>query len=272
MYSSFPNDTSDSGYNILNSSVCQNAWEHSNQSEYYSNASFNALMTQCIGTVLGADRTNFWTAYCNNPPNDNCPYGYCPNTDVAGQLTRIAAYITSFATACVLAMVENRPDVVWAQLLTIYSILISTFISVLHGNQLGRVHAELALLIVGSPLTCYLWLQTIYSLIWFRRFKWDATSIARTILLISAFVIYTLFVVFTLVDKAGNSMFSQESCYKKKVGLFAPFFLLTNGGVVICGAILLFVNIFILVEWNRHAGCGRSMRTPASSLSPGCHS
>ncbi|KZT18403.1 hypothetical protein NEOLEDRAFT_1143422 [Neolentinus lepideus HHB14362 ss-1] len=244
----FSNGTS--GLNVLNSTACQYAWEHSNNPEYSTNTSFNAFLTQCVGIALQAERTNFWAAYCNNPPDDNCPYGYCPNTDVAGPLTRLSAYITSFATACLLELAEHKTDVIWAQLLTIYSILISTCISVLHGNQLGRVHAELALLIVGSPLTCHMWMQTTYSLIHFRRVKWDASSITRHLLLISVFAIYVSFVVFSMVAKAGM-LFSQESCYKQKVGFFMPFFLLTLGGLSICTIDFLCVSLFVIVEWNR---------------------
>lgn len=35
-------------------------------------------LTQSIG--------NYLQAYCNNPPNDDsCPFGYCPNPDIAGE-------------------------------------------------------------------------------------------------------------------------------------------------------------------------------------------
>ena len=42
-------------------------------------------------------------AYCLRPPaNDDCPFGFCPNPDIAGPLVRVASELTLSATlSCV---------------------------------------------------------------------------------------------------------------------------------------------------------------------------
>jgi hypothetical protein len=69
-------------------------------------------MLQFLNLTLSFD--DYFHAYCLNPPQaDGCPYGYCPNAEVAGPLScpfplrnftdafeglfvRIAAYLTNF--------------------------------------------------------------------------------------------------------------------------------------------------------------------------------
>ena len=35
---------------------------------------------------LTSDFVTFFAAYCTNPPpDDGCPYGFCPNTEIAGE-------------------------------------------------------------------------------------------------------------------------------------------------------------------------------------------
>ncbi|TFK50512.1 hypothetical protein OE88DRAFT_263931 [Heliocybe sulcata] len=238
------------GRDIYNDTVCAYAWGLSNREQYNTNATFNAVLANCIGNLLQADGENFWAAYCNNPPDDGCPYGYCPNSDVAGPITRISAYFTSFATACLLEIASDKNELVWSQLITIWSILVSTCISIAHGRQLGRVHAELALLIVGSPLTCSMWTRTVVSLRHFRRHKWGAVSITRQFLLICAFVTYIVFAVLSRLPNTGR-LFSQESCYQKDINVFAPFFLLTDVGLYTCSIALAIVSLLSIVEWNR---------------------
>ena len=44
-------------------------------------------MVDFLNMTTTADPSIFWQAYCLNPPDeDNCPFGYCPNLDVAGKL------------------------------------------------------------------------------------------------------------------------------------------------------------------------------------------
>lgn len=43
-------------------------------------------------TVPIADVKSFLTVYCLNPPtDDSCPFGFCPNPDIAGPLVRFSS-------------------------------------------------------------------------------------------------------------------------------------------------------------------------------------
>ena len=42
--------------------------------------------------LTGANYKPYLAAYCVNPPaDDDCPFGYCPNSDIAGSLVRVAS-------------------------------------------------------------------------------------------------------------------------------------------------------------------------------------
>ena len=45
--------------------------------------------------LTGSDAKQYVTVYCLNPPADDiCPFGFCPNPDIAGPLVRIASEST----------------------------------------------------------------------------------------------------------------------------------------------------------------------------------
>lgn len=45
--------------------------------------------------LTGPDVKSYLTVYCLNPPADDvCPFGFCPNPDIAGPLVRIASEST----------------------------------------------------------------------------------------------------------------------------------------------------------------------------------
>ena len=45
--------------------------------------------------LTGSNIDRYLAAYCSNPPEDDgCPYGPCPNPDIAGPLVRIASEST----------------------------------------------------------------------------------------------------------------------------------------------------------------------------------
>ncbi|KAK7683467.1 hypothetical protein QCA50_013301 [Cerrena zonata] len=106
----------------------------------------------------------FKQAYCVNPPeDDSCPFGYCPNADVAGPLVRIAAYVTNFFLSILIFYApESAREAFWSQILSIYSLLITVAISIAQAS-LTQYHAALATVIVGSPLTFYLIMYSIVS-------------------------------------------------------------------------------------------------------------
>lgn len=42
--------------------------------------------------LTGPDVKSYLSVYCLNPPSDDvCPFGFCPNPDIAGPLVRVAS-------------------------------------------------------------------------------------------------------------------------------------------------------------------------------------
>ena len=49
--------------------------------------------------LTGADYRPYLAAYCVKPPaDDSCPFGFCPNPDIAGPLVRVASELALSAT------------------------------------------------------------------------------------------------------------------------------------------------------------------------------
>lgn len=45
--------------------------------------------------LTGMDYNPYIAAYCLRPPaDDDCPFGFCPNPDIAGSLVRVASEFT----------------------------------------------------------------------------------------------------------------------------------------------------------------------------------
>ena len=45
--------------------------------------------------LTGTDYKPYLAAYCVQPPaDDDCPFGFCPNPDIAGPLVRVASELT----------------------------------------------------------------------------------------------------------------------------------------------------------------------------------
>ena len=63
-----------------------------NQTEFKANnCSITSNMVNFLN-LTGTDYNGYFAAYCLNPPdNDDCPFGYCPNPDIAGSLVRVAS-------------------------------------------------------------------------------------------------------------------------------------------------------------------------------------
>ena len=67
-------------------------WQHPELVEW-----LNCTMTDSMVNFLNLTEniTRYVSAYCSNPPEDDgCPYGPCPNPDIAGPLVRIASELT----------------------------------------------------------------------------------------------------------------------------------------------------------------------------------
>ena len=58
--------------------------------EFY-NCSITSNMVNFLN-LTGTNYTRYLNAYCLEPPkDDDCPFGFCPNPDVAGPLVRVAS-------------------------------------------------------------------------------------------------------------------------------------------------------------------------------------
>lgn len=67
-------------------------------SEWWSLETFKALNCSVTSNMVGflnltgSDVKPYLSVYCLNPPEDDvCPFGFCPNPDIAGPLVRIAS-------------------------------------------------------------------------------------------------------------------------------------------------------------------------------------
>ncbi|KAF7373202.1 hypothetical protein MSAN_00528800 [Mycena sanguinolenta] len=103
--------------------------------------------------------SNWVTVVCLDPQNmdvDECSmpgFWRCPNTDVSGILVRVSAYLANLLLGIVIMYDPNKASGgVWAQLLTVYSLLTSAMIAI-YTTGLTRFHASMTLLLVLSPLS-----------------------------------------------------------------------------------------------------------------------
>ncbi|KAJ7274238.1 hypothetical protein C8J57DRAFT_1314993 [Mycena rebaudengoi] len=98
----------------------------------------------------------YLNAYCLNPPEASCAFGYCPNPDVASPAVRYSTYFTTIVSAIlVLYSPEDVMSSFFAQLLNVFSLVIAAIISIGQRN-LTKPHTIIALALAGSPLSAYL--------------------------------------------------------------------------------------------------------------------
>ncbi|KAF9781543.1 hypothetical protein BJ322DRAFT_1022954 [Thelephora terrestris] len=122
----------------------------------YSGLLSNFTMNNCSITnnmvkflnLTGQNYKPYLNAYCTSPPsNDNCPFGFCPNSDIAGLWVRIATIIIFYAP-------DRIKEAFWSQVLLTYSLLLTCGLSLLK-HQLTRFHSIVLLCIVCSPGNVY---------------------------------------------------------------------------------------------------------------------
>ncbi|KAF9788064.1 hypothetical protein BJ322DRAFT_1046832 [Thelephora terrestris] len=172
--------------------------------------------------------TSYMNAYCLNPArDDNCPFGFCPNPDIAGPLVRISTYVI---TLCISLLVFYSPDDVkdafWSQVLTIYSLILTAGIAIVLG-ELTKFHAVTVSVIVASPLTIYF---VVYSI----RASWGGIHrlenvlgrkhLFRRLFILLAAAIWIAFTIYPYLQR-NASHFAQTSCRTQP--LLLSFFLLT---------------------------------------------
>ncbi|KIJ44593.1 hypothetical protein M422DRAFT_30294 [Sphaerobolus stellatus SS14] len=139
---------------------------------------------------------DYFGAYCLNPPAaDGCPYGYCPNSDIAGLFVRLSTYITNFFVALLVFYHPNElQSSFWAQILNIYALLLAST--------------------AGSPLSIYIFIYAIRSL--FReKHRMSATvgkghRMTRYIVLLAMAIWLGLLI--CVILPASISVFDQEEC------------------------------------------------------------
>ncbi|KAF8522715.1 hypothetical protein BU17DRAFT_15407, partial [Hysterangium stoloniferum] len=198
--------------------------------------------------------------YCLNPPQDDgCPYGYCPNADVGGSLVRISAYLTNFLVATIIFYNENVPkDPIWSQILTVYSLLIACFISILR-QELSRIHAIIAVVIASSPTSAYIVIYAIRSIFWGGH-RMGAVFGKRRIVVaaIATLPFWIALAAYTMFPK-NQSSFTQISCEQAlgwgefKAFLFLPFVLYVwvTDGTGLFGHVLLALPVeIVVISWS----------------------
>ncbi|KAF7298764.1 hypothetical protein MIND_00824000 [Mycena indigotica] len=110
------------------------------------------------------DFNKYFDAYCLNPPDDSCAFGFCPNPDVASPTVRYSTYFTTVMSAVlVLYLPEEVASTFFSQLLNVYSLIIAALIAVAKRN-LTKPHTAVALGLACSPLSAYLIIYVIRSL------------------------------------------------------------------------------------------------------------
>ncbi|KAF7333638.1 hypothetical protein MSAN_02406800 [Mycena sanguinolenta] len=99
------------------------------------------------------------TVVCLDPQNmtvDECDmpgFGRCPNGDVSGILVRVSAYLVNLLLGIVIMYdPKEASGGVWAQLLTVYSLVISAIIAI-YTKGLTRFHSAMTVFLVLSPLS-----------------------------------------------------------------------------------------------------------------------
>jgi len=200
----------------------------------------------------------FLTVYCLNPPSDDgCPFGFCPNPDIAGPLVRFSNYIAGFCLAVLIFYAPKRvKDAFWSQSLITYSLLLTCGVSLIQGS-LTRYHAIILISIVCSPVNVYF---TGYSIrAFWSSHRLDAVlgkkqHIRRAMVFFSVAVWIAILVYAYLPQR--YTKFSQDTCrggsIAEAVFLGAPFVFIwamaTNGFVGIATA-LLAPPIIVIVAW-----------------------
>ncbi|EIN05064.1 hypothetical protein PUNSTDRAFT_137747 [Punctularia strigosozonata HHB-11173 SS5] len=95
----------------------------------------------------------FFQLYCMNPSSDDgCPYGACPNSDLAGLFTRISIYITSISGTIVTDISrDDAQSAFWSHLFLVLAVMLATIVGVIQ-HQITVIHYTISILLCLSPL------------------------------------------------------------------------------------------------------------------------
>ncbi|KAF7373213.1 hypothetical protein MSAN_00529900 [Mycena sanguinolenta] len=133
----------------------------------------------------------------------------CPNTDVSGILVRVSAYLANLLLGIVIMYhPKEASGGVRAQLLTVYSLLISAVIAI-YTKGLTRFHAGMTAFLVLSPLSFTLGIYTILGF-FNRPHRLDSILSSRRehliprLAVIGFWLIAICFIVFTSISSDNN--------------------------------------------------------------------
>nr|GAT60497.1 predicted protein [Mycena chlorophos] len=196
------------------------------------------------------DVADYLNAYCNNPPEDSCAFGYCPNGDVASPAVRYSAYFTSVVSAIlVLYSPEDVTSSFFAQLLNVYSQVVAAIVAIA-GHNLTRVHSVIALALAASPLSLYLIFYVLRSMLG-RMTRLDSVfgqgKYLNRALVLVALPLWIAVLVFTSLPNESWH-FQQEACDSIVANnrvthvFFVPFILLLTlpgFGEVLIGSLVI---------------------------------
>ncbi|KAF8145803.1 hypothetical protein K438DRAFT_539295 [Mycena galopus ATCC 62051] len=133
----------------------------------------------------------------------------CPNPDVSGILVRVSAYLANFLLGIVIIYdPEHASEGVWAQLLTVYSLIISAIIAI-YTKGLSRFHSGMTIFLVLSPLS---WALGVYAILGFfgRPHRLDSILSSRREHLLPRtavvlfWIIALLLLIFTSISNDGH--------------------------------------------------------------------
>ncbi|KAI0795499.1 hypothetical protein C8Q75DRAFT_746302 [Abortiporus biennis] len=176
----------------------------------------NAPVTPAMIDYLNITNTkSYFQAYCVNPASDDdCPYGYCPNPDVAGVLVRLSQYVTSLCLSVLLFYSpEDAQTAFWAQMITVYSMIAGVGISIIR-SDITRFHSVVAVVMIGSPLNFYLIVYAVISF-WYSKHRlvvlFGPGRIINRVFVIVAGALWITLLAITFSDGYKKN-FKQISC------------------------------------------------------------
>ncbi|KAF9781383.1 hypothetical protein BJ322DRAFT_1112078 [Thelephora terrestris] len=209
---------------------------------------------------LTADVKQYVTVYCLNPPADDiCPFGFCPNPDIAGPLVRIANYVTGFCLAILIFYSSKRVKAAfWSQALITYSLLITCGVSLLRG-ELTRYHSIILISLVCSPVNVYFAGYSIRAFWSTHRLEpvLGKKQYGRRAMVFLSVAVWVAILVYAYLPQS-HTKFAQDTCRgssaAEAVFLLAPIVIViaaaSQGPTGIFLAFLfLLVPILIVVSW-----------------------
>ncbi|EIN09995.1 hypothetical protein PUNSTDRAFT_133764 [Punctularia strigosozonata HHB-11173 SS5] len=185
---------------------------------------FTTGMVSFLNFTGNGKNSSFIDAYCIAPPPEPpLMLGF------VGPLVRLGAYLSNLLLAMqIFYSPDDIRDAFGAQILTVYSLIFATSIA-LFKRQLTKFHAVLSVIMIGSPVTLYLWVYAILSIFrvpnrlsetlgpWSKKpdsghpWKHSGQLLSRILVLLTM-IIWIATVIF--IYSSAPDRFAQPSCVK----------------------------------------------------------